>query len=1109
MTAPNPQAMAAYSNLLNQASNVSQLPFVPYGGQFTAPVNAQRAVGYANQAAQPITGQQIAGFQSPYTQQVVNATEAQFNNQNAQQQQQVLGNAAAQGALGGDRTAVAQANLAGQQQLAEAPSIAALYNAGFNTATNTALAEQQMLGNAAYALGNLGVAGQNAALTGANAQLGYGTLQQGTQQAQDTALYNQFLAQQGYPFQTAQWQAGIDTGVGSQMGGTSLGQTTGPAPNPFSTYGGLALAGLSLLNRGGRIERDNGGRVRGFALGGMPYAGGSSYIPTMGITMGSGAPKPPGSSGPATQQVDPIKQATSIMDMEKKLQGLGNSSTFGGVNYGLGDWGGGASGSDFASAAQAGVAGGLSFDPMTGSVFRRGGRVAGFDFGGGIRHFDDGGGLATDLGLNDIGPAPSFDDRFNAATDYGSRNAIAVTPSPGIVPASSSLSGQLGFGDIPAVAAADTGSANYFGAPTTGLAGAGPSTPLWNDLTSAPVSRVASGPIAGFASPTPPAASVGAVDTVAGLAPRQPNAYAASPVMVGNRSDALSYGAGPVSIDRAKRAIGTFESGNNYESVGPQTHLGRALGRYQVMEKELPRQLKQAGLPPMTPHEFLRDPEAQDKLFENAFGGLMNKYGNFNDTASMWFSGRPAAEAGNRRDVLGTTVPQYLANTNAILARDDGQNPRYGAGASRLADMSNSGGPLRSFAPAPELGTRVADSSGKQSGFGSLFGNPLNLSPNMRGALLAAGFGMLASRSPYLGNAIGEGGLAGISAYAGAQKGDIEQTKTKVSIEDARAKLEQHADESAKKLALDTKRLQQQEEHQQFLEKQAEAGKVPLGYERVEGGLKALPGGPADPDTIKKLGEAKKAATGETSFDDNTMTKMADQYLAGDKGVLVNLGRGAQGATDLKALRRRIVERMDEQGITPAQQAVKMQEFVGLAAGERALGTRTAQIEMAANEARNMMKPALEAAAAVPRTSFVPVNKLIESWQTGGVSDPAQARFAAANFSLVNTYVRAIAPTGVPPESARNHAMAMLSGAMSHESYKAVVDQMNIEMEAALKSPQQVQEKFREMHGGAGASAGAPAGPGPAAGGGFTGRTATNPQTGQKLRETTSGQWVP
>src|SRR5271154_1442026 len=123
---PNPQAAAAYSGLLTQAGQVAQTPYSAYPGELVAPVNQQQyaGVGNINQyaeaaqpdlstagglisgAAQPLTSQQIQNYQNPYTQDVVNATEAQFQNTNAQQQQQVLGNAVAQGALGGDRTAV-------------------------------------------------------------------------------------------------------------------------------------------------------------------------------------------------------------------------------------------------------------------------------------------------------------------------------------------------------------------------------------------------------------------------------------------------------------------------------------------------------------------------------------------------------------------------------------------------------------------------------------------------------------------------------------------------------------------------------------------------------------------------------------------------------------------------------------------------------------------------------------------------------------------------------------------------------------------------------------------------------------------------------------------
>ena len=130
------------------------------------------------------------------------------------------------------------------------------------------------------------------------------------------------------------------------------------------------------------------------------------------------------------------------------------------------------------------------------------------------------------------------------------------------------------------------------------------------------------------------------------------------------------WGAGPVDIKQAQEAVGTFESGGNYSSVGPATGHGQALGKYQVMEENLPEFLTKAGLPSMSTEEFLKNPAAQDQVFAAVFGGYMKQTGSFNEAASMWFSGKPIAQAGGVRDANGTTVPQYLAATNAILARN-------------------------------------------------------------------------------------------------------------------------------------------------------------------------------------------------------------------------------------------------------------------------------------------------------------------------------------------------------------------------------------------------------------------------------------------------------
>ena len=68
----------------------------------------------------------MQNWNNPYQQQVTNATLAQLQNQYGQQNQQVLGNAISGNALGGDRQAIAQAALAGQQGLTTGSTLAGL-----------------------------------------------------------------------------------------------------------------------------------------------------------------------------------------------------------------------------------------------------------------------------------------------------------------------------------------------------------------------------------------------------------------------------------------------------------------------------------------------------------------------------------------------------------------------------------------------------------------------------------------------------------------------------------------------------------------------------------------------------------------------------------------------------------------------------------------------------------------------------------------------------------------------------------------------------------------------------------------------------------------------
>lgn len=135
------------------------------------------------------------------------------------------------------------------------------------------------------------------------------------------------------------------------------------------------------------------------------------------------------------------------------------------------------------------------------------------------------------------------------------------------------------------------------------------------------------------------------------------------PGMFGGATGTLSTKGSPYA-----EAIASVESAGSgdYSAVGPQTPKGRAYGRYQVMDFNIPAWTEKYVGRRMTPEEFLRDPAAQDAVFNGEFGSYVQKYGNPQDAASMWFSGRPMAEAGNASDGY-KTVPEYVSKFDRAL----------------------------------------------------------------------------------------------------------------------------------------------------------------------------------------------------------------------------------------------------------------------------------------------------------------------------------------------------------------------------------------------------------------------------------------------------------
>lgn len=212
-----------------------------------------------------------------------------------------------------------------------------------------------------------------------------------------------------------------------------------------------------------------------------------------------------------------------------------------------------------------------------------------------------------------------------------------------------------------------------------------------------------------------------------------------------------------------------------------------------------------------------------------------------------------------------------------------------------------------------------------------------------------------------------------------------------------------------------------------------------------------------NPITGKIVYQGDPEASG--MLNDAALDMMADQYLAGDKSVFANIGRGAQSSQNLARLRNRISQKMQAAGRSGAEQAATMVDF---AAQSKAAGTsavREANVQSSIEEARNTFPLALQRSRELPRGQFVPLNRAIQMIQAG-TSNPALARFVTANQGVITAYSQAMSRTGVNSVNAQQHAEHLLSTATSPEAYEAVIHQMEQEMDAARRAPETVRKSI-------------------------------------------------
>jgi hypothetical protein len=297
-------------------TDINKNPYQTYGGQRIAEFSPMQQQAFSNvgnmQTASQLgnatnlagmsglgslgTASQMAGAGNQYNQMATSpyATQAFMNpylNASLQPQLQEIGRqyditgqqeqsrATGQGAFGGNRQALMQAENARNKNMAMNTAIGTGYNNAFNQAQQAqqfganlglqglqgALSGYGQAGQAAGTLGQLGQTqfGQQQAINAAQQQVG--AVQQAQAQQNLDQGYQDFLKQQNYPYQQLAFMSDMTRGL-PLSNGPSQSIYTAP-PSVASQLGGLGMAGLGAYTKAGGFNKE-GGIISSYKQGG-------------------------------------------------------------------------------------------------------------------------------------------------------------------------------------------------------------------------------------------------------------------------------------------------------------------------------------------------------------------------------------------------------------------------------------------------------------------------------------------------------------------------------------------------------------------------------------------------------------------------------------------------------------------------------------------------------------------------------------------------------------------------------------------------------------------------------------------------------------------------
>lgn len=203
-------------------------------------------------------------------------------------------------------------------------------------------------------------------------------------------------------------------------------------------------------------------------------------------------------------------------------------------------------------------------------------------------------------------------------------------------------------------------------------------------------------------------------------------------------------------------------------------------------------------------------------------------------------------------------------------------------------------------------------------------------------------------------------------------------------------------------------------------------------------------------------------------YDEATRQRMGDQRASGDLAgsAVRGYGKGSRAA------QADIENRATASGKTGADMSAASAERAGTMSAERTLGTQGVRLNVAGKAAYKAADLVLSNSSQVPRGSFVPTNTG-EIALNKATSDPATLKYLASLNTFINTYARAISPTGQARISDKEHARDLIVAGYSDKGIQAVMGTLKQEIDNEQSAVKETQQDItRGGAGGVGASQG-------------------------------------